>query len=81
MAKEALRASRTVKDGHRPALAEYSRVSLRHDVEAGGATYAAGTRGVIVHRHADGIGYEVEFEHPAFRVITLTERDIRPVNG
>ena len=35
-------------------------------------TYPAGCRGVIVHRHADGIGYEVEFEEPAFRVITLT---------
>jgi hypothetical protein len=81
MAKEALRATRTVKGGRSAALAEYSRVSLRHDVQAGGTTFTTGTQGVIVHRHADGVGFEVEFEHPAFRVITLTERDIRPVHG
>jgi hypothetical protein len=81
MAKEALSATRTNKRTQQPALAEYSRVSLCHDIQSGGTTFAAGTQGVIVHRHGDGVGYEVEFERPVFRVVTLTERDIRPVHG
>jgi len=36
---------------------------------------------VIVHRHTDGFGYEVEFEQPAFRVLTLTASDIQPDHG
>jgi hypothetical protein len=67
---------RTVGGTTQSILAEYSHVRLRHDVQAGGTTYAAGTRGVVVHRHNDGIGYEVEFESPAFRVITLTAQDV-----
>ena len=63
------------------ALLDYAYVRLRHDVTLAGVTYKAGARGVIVHRHADGVGYEVEFEQPAFRVITLTGRDIRPDHG
>jgi hypothetical protein len=63
------------------ALLEYAAVRLRHDVTSGGVTYKPGARGVIVHRHADGIGYEVEFTEPAFRVVTLTARDIRPDHG
>lgn len=59
-------------------LDAFSAVRLRHPVQVGGVTYPAGCRGVIVHRHADGIGYEVEFEEPAFRVITLTGSDIQP---
>jgi hypothetical protein len=59
-------------------LDEYSAVRLRHSVEVGGVTYPAGCRDVIVHRLADGIGYEVEFEEPAFRIITLTGSDIQP---
>jgi hypothetical protein len=59
----------------------YPYVRLLRAIEAGGTTYAAGTRGVIVHRHADGVGYEVEFEQPAFRVVTLTGRDILPDHG
>ena len=81
MAKEALSIPQPIKGTRRSKLAEYSRVSLRHDIQSNGATYAAGTQGAIVHRHADGVGYEVEFERPVFRVITLTERDLRPVHG
>ena len=62
-------------------LTEYSFVRLNRPVNAGGVTYPAGSRGVIVHRHDDGIGFEVEFEQPAFRVITLTASDIRPDNA
>lgn len=54
---------------------EFSTVRLNHAGQTGGVTYPAGTRGIIVHRHADGMGYEVEFEKPAFRVITLTASD------
>lgn len=59
-------------------LEEYSAVRLNHPVTAGGLVYPAGSRGVIVHRHPDGIGYEVEFEQPAFRVLTLTATGIQP---
>ena len=59
-------------------FAEYSSVRLNRPVSAGGVTYPAGSRGVIVHRHTDDIGYEVEFEQPAFRVLTLTASDIQP---
>lgn|GEM_PF-2026672 len=55
---------------------EYSYVVLAHDVRAASGDYPSGTRGVIVHKHADGIGYEVEFETPAFGVLTLTESDL-----
>ncbi len=53
-------------------LTEYAPVVLTRDVTAGGTVFAAGTSGVIVHCHRDGVGYEVEFTRPAFRVITLT---------
>ena len=59
--------------------AEYHYVELTHAVEAAGAVFPAGTRGVVVHRHADEIGYEVEFEKPRFAVLTLTSRDIEAV--
>jgi hypothetical protein len=56
-------------------------VRLRHDVSLVGVTYKAGARGVIVHRHADGVGYEVELTEPSFRVVTLTAQDIQPEHG
>ena len=63
------------------ALLECAAVRLRHDVTSGGVTYEPGTCGVIVHRHADGIGYEVEFTEPAFGVVTLTAQDVWPDRG
>jgi len=66
----------TAKAGPPPELRAYDFVRLRCDVHAGGAKYPAGTRGVIVHCHADHIGYEVEFEAPVFRVLTLTAVDL-----
>ena len=59
-------------------LNEYDFVRLRRDLSAGGSTYPAGTRGVVVHRHADRAGYEVEFETPAFRVLTVMAHDLMP---
>jgi Domain of unknown function (DUF4926) len=82
MAKGALRyLGSTARTPRRPHLAEYSYVRLRHDIQAEGTTYGAGTRGVIVHRHDDGIAYEVEFESPVFGVITLTAQDIQADHG
>jgi hypothetical protein len=78
MAKSAMVARSAAKATATVLLDEYSTVRLSHPVQVGGVTYPAGCRGVIVHRHADGIGYEVEFEEPAFRVITLTGSDIQP---
>jgi Domain of unknown function (DUF4926) len=58
-------------------FAQFSYVALAHPIEHKGSTLPAGTRGVVVHKHADGIGYEVEFEHPAFAVITLAWNDLK----
>jgi len=55
---------------------EFSSVALAHAVKHSGETLPAGTVGVIVHRHADGIGYEVEFDLPTFSVITLSAREL-----
>ncbi len=60
----------------RDGFADYSFVALAHAVEHNGVTLPAGTGGVVVHRHSDGIGYEVEFEHPTFAVIALSGADL-----
>lgn len=57
-------------------LAEFAPVVLTREVRAGGAVFPAGTTGVIVHRHRDGVGFEVEVARPVFRVITLTADDL-----
>jgi hypothetical protein len=77
VAKAALKVRTTADTG----LLDYASVRLRHEVSLAGVTYKAGTRGVIVHRHADGVGYEVEFTEPAFRVVTLTAQDLQPEHG
>jgi len=58
------------------AFPNYGFVALAHDVTSAGVKYPAGTRGVIVLRHDDGVGYEVEFERPRFGVVTLTAADL-----
>jgi hypothetical protein len=55
---------------------EHPSVGLTHPVKHNGDTLPAGTPGVIVHRHSDGVGYEVEFETPEFAVVTLTGSDL-----
>lgn len=58
------------------AFAEFSVVALRRAVRHRDITFPAGTRGVIVHRHDDGEGYEVEFSQPVQAVLSLTGRDL-----
>lgn len=68
-------AGRPMRDRSEPILAvfpDYSRVALTSDVQHQGRVFPAGTKGVIVDRHGDGLAYEVEFEQPAFAVISLT---------
>ena len=60
---------------------EFSRVVLTRDVAVEPMTIPAGTAGVIVHCHDDGIGYEVEFQAPLFRVVTLTAADLEAGHG
>jgi hypothetical protein len=60
---------------------EYTTVVLTHDVLSLGVRIPAGSAGVIVHCHRDGIGYEVEFTQPAFRVVTLTAGDLEMPRG
>ena len=81
MAKVALEGGAISETSSDAGLSEYAYVRLRHDVTSAGVAYRTGARGVVVHRHADGVGYEVEFAEPAFRVVTLTARDIRPDLG
>lgn len=69
------------KSAHPTLFRAYSHVRLIHDVHAGNVTFPAGSRGVIVDCHNDGIGYEVEFETPAFRVLTLTAHDLAADHG
>lgn len=57
-------------------LTEYAPVVLTREVAAGGTVFPSGTAGVIVHCHRDGVGYEVEFTRPVFRVLTLTADDL-----
>jgi len=62
-----------------PKFDEFSAVRLLRPVRGLGAmTYPAGTKAVIVHRHDDGIGYEIEFAKPKPGVATVTYRDIVP---
>ncbi len=58
-------------------LAEFDRVTLARTLVHRGMTFPAGLRGVIVHRHSGGIGYEVEFSHPIEAVLTLKRGDLR----
>ncbi len=51
---------------------EFVRVILRRAVERSGVTIPVGAVGIVVHRHADGRGYEVEFAEPFEIVVTLT---------
>jgi hypothetical protein len=57
-------------------LAEFSAVTLRCAVTWRGMTFPAGARGVVVHRHHDGEGYEVEFAEPAEAVLSLSRGDL-----
>ena len=81
MAKAALKVRTNGATTADSGLLDYASVRLRHDVSLVGVTYKAGARGVIVHRHADGVGYEVELTEPSFRVVTLTAQDIQPEHG
>jgi len=56
-----------------PTIEEYAYVVLTRDVEAADVLFP---RGVVVHRHDDQVGCEVEFETPRFAVGTLTACDI-----
>jgi hypothetical protein len=58
------------------AFAEYSAVTLKRSLIHDNVTFPAGTRGVVVHRHRDGIGYEVEFSRPVEAVLTVMGADL-----
>ena len=50
---------------------EFAMVRLKRPARGFGVLYPAGSVGAIVHRHADGIGYEVEFDSPKPGVATV----------
>lgn len=62
-------------------FAEFSPVALKREIVHRGVTFPAGSRGIVVHRHADGIGYEVEFSRPTEAVLTLTSQILTEVRA
>ena len=62
----------------RPGFGEYSRVALTTPINREGVALSAGAEGVIVHDHADG-SYSVEFEKPAFEVVTIFATELKAV--
>jgi hypothetical protein len=75
----AIRQSKPRLEGHKPSktFGEFSPVTLTIPVTYRGVTFPKGARGVVVHQHDDGIGYEVEFETPMQAVLTLTSEQIQ----
>ncbi len=65
-----------VTDAAKGRFAAFAPVILRHDVLDDGVVFPAGTRGIVVEIHDDGVAYEVEFSHPAEMVLTLTPDDL-----
>ncbi len=59
-----------------PSFAELSVVALTRAVEIEGQSLPEGTSGTVVAASGDGVGYEVEFEHPFHAVVTLQAGDL-----
>ena len=59
-----------------PRFAELSVVALARAVDVDGRSLPAETRGMVVAAYTDGLGYEVEFEHPFHAVVTLEAGDL-----
>ncbi len=57
-------------------FAELSVVRLARSINIDGRSMAKGSCGTVVAAYHDGIGYEVEFEHPFHAVVTLDVRDL-----
>ena len=66
-------ASVALRESPEPAIrhfAELSAVALNHAVAVDGRMLAKGSLGTVVAAYHDGVGYEVEFEHPFHAVVT-----------
>lgn len=57
-------------------LTEFRPVVLRRAIIHRDVVFPAGTRGIVVECHEDGLGYEVEFAHPAEAVLSLARSDL-----
>jgi hypothetical protein len=62
----------------RPGYGEYLRVVLTSPIDREGVALSAGAEGVIEHDHGDG-SYSVEFEKPAFEVVTIYATELKAV--
>lgn len=60
----------------KPSFAELSVVALTHAIEFEGQSLPEGALGTVVAAYGDGVGYEVEFEHPFHAVVTLQAGDL-----
>ena len=56
---------------------EFDEVHLKRDITKDGVAYPAGTRGIIVWCHPDGLAFEVEFFSPQPAVVTVLGQDLR----
>ena len=59
-----------------PGVAELSEVALTPTVEVEGRSLPEGALETIVTAYGDGVGYEVEFEHPFHAVVMLQAGDL-----
>jgi hypothetical protein len=55
---------------------DFTKVTLKRDVDVRGVHMPAGARGVVMAAYADGKAYEVEFEQPRHVVLTLEGEEL-----
>jgi len=58
-------------------IAEFTEVTLKHDVDGPGIHLPAGSRGVVMAIWMDGEAYEVEFDRPVPTVVRLSAEAIQ----
>ncbi len=69
----------TAEPGDEPkTFADFATVRLRRPARGFGVLFPAGSVGVVVDCHEDGIHYEVEFDSPRPGVATVISRDLEP---
>ena len=64
------------RDDEPKGFADFAIVRLTRPARGFGVLYPAGSVGVVVERHEDGIGYEVEFDSSKPGVATVVNRDL-----
>ena len=69
----------TAEPGDEPkTFADFAMVRLKRPARGFGVLYPAGSVGVVVDCHEDGIVYEVEFDSPMPGIATVAGSDLEP---